>query len=166
MSCNSSVQNYISKKVHNMTLRECKVWRKPFVSEQWWVNRCLEVTLRFCHLHLHQVHRSWFDFGSRRITSLKMENAKNSFKIDVISHVNLPFIQEEMTLWSISDETIRRTCNNAKMGFLTDDHDLRDKIVKVGRREIWYRTTESVKCQPVMTHVAKISKIFMNQKCH
>ena len=32
--------------------------------------------------------------------------------------------------------------------------------------EIWYRSTESVKRQSVMTHVAQISKMFMNQKCH
>ena len=35
---------------------------------------------------------------SRRITSPKMENAENSFKIDGIRPVNLPFIQEEMML--------------------------------------------------------------------
>ena len=57
-----------------------------------------------------------------------MENAEIVVKIDVISRVNLPFIQEEMTLWLID--------NNAKIGFLPDDHDL---------REIWYRTTESFK---------------------
>ena len=87
-----------------------------------------------------------------------MENVDNLFKIDVICPVNLPFIQEEMTLSSISDKTARRTGNDAKMGFLIDDHDLRDTIVKVWRREIWYLTTESVKRQPVMTHVALISK--------
>ena len=36
--------------------------------------------------------------GSRRITSPKMENAENSFKIDVIRPANLAFILEEMTL--------------------------------------------------------------------
>ena len=104
--------------------------------------------------------------GSRRITSPKMENAKNSFKIDVIRPVNLPLIQTQMTLLWISDETARRTGNNAKMGFLTDDNDLRDTIVKVRCQEFWYRTTESVKRQPVMTYVTQISKTFMNEKCH
>ena len=65
-----------------------------------------------------------------------MENAKKSFKIDVIRPVNLPFIQEEMTLWWISDETENKTDNIAKMGFLTDDYDLRDTLVKVRRRKI------------------------------
>ena len=104
--------------------------------------------------------------GSRRITSPKMENANNSFKIDVTRPINLPFIQWEMTLWWISDETTRWTGKNAIIGFLADDHDLRDTIEKVGRREIWYRTTESVKRQPFMTYVSQISKMFMNQKCH
>ena len=49
-----------------------------------------------------------------------MENFENSLKIDVIRHVNLMFIQEEMTLWWISGETASRTGNTAKMGFLTD----------------------------------------------
>ena len=35
-----------------------------------------------------------------------------------------------------SDETASRTGKNAEMGFLNDDHDLRDIIVKVRRREI------------------------------
>ena len=48
-----------------------------------------------------------------------MENVENSLKIGVISPVNLPFIQEEMTLWS----AMKRQYNNAKMGFPTDDHD-------------------------------------------
>ena len=65
-----------------------------------------------------------------------MENAENSFKIDVIRPVNLPFIQDEMTLSGISYEMARRTGNNAKMGFLTDDHDLRDTIVNVRRRDM------------------------------
>ena len=60
----------------------------------------------------------------------------------------------------------RMTENNAKMGFLTYDDDLRDTIVKVGSREIWYHTTESIKRQPVMTQVAQTSKTFMNKKCH
>ena len=38
------------------------------------------------------------ELGSRRINSPKMENAENSFKIDVIRPVNLPFFQEEMML--------------------------------------------------------------------
>ena len=41
--------------------------------------------------------------------------------------------------------------NNAKIGFVTDDRDLRDTIVKVSRQEIWYRSIESVKRQPVIT---------------
>ena len=63
--------------------------------------------------------------GSRRITSPKMENAENSFQIDVIRHINLPFIQEEMTLRRISGKTARRTGNNSKMGYLADDRCLR-----------------------------------------
>ena len=55
---------------------------------------------------------------------------ENSLKINVIRPVNLPFIQEEPKFWLISDETTRRTGNYAKMGFLTDDHDLKDTIVK------------------------------------
>ena len=55
-----------------------------------------------------------FGFGS----SPKRENAEISIKIDVLSRVNIPFVQEEMTLCLIE--------NNAKIGFLTDDHDLRD----------------------------------------
>ena len=53
-----------------------------------------------------------------------------------------------------------------KKGFLSDDHDLRDIIVKVRRQEIWYRTKESEKRQPVMTYVAQISKTFMHKKFH
>ena len=60
-----------------------------------------------------------------------MENAENSFKIDVIRPVNLLLIQEEMPLRWIRDETARRTGNIENMGFLTDDHDLRDTIMKV-----------------------------------
>ena len=101
--------------------------------------------------------------GARRLTSPKMENAENWFKIIVLRHVSLPFSQEEMTLWWISNETARRTGNNTKMGFLTHEHDLRDTIVKVRRREIRNRTTESVKRQPVMTYVAQISKTCMNK---
>ena len=41
-----------------MTLRECKVRCKSSVFERWCVNTRLEVTLRFCPLHLHQVHLS------------------------------------------------------------------------------------------------------------
>ena len=41
-----------------------------------------------------------------------------------------------MALRRISDETARKTGNNANMGFPTDDHDLRDTIVKARRREI------------------------------
>ena len=100
---------------------------------------------------------------SRRITSREMANAENSFKLDVIRHVNLLLIQAEMTLWWISDETASRTGSNAKMGFLTHDHDLRDTIMKVIYREIWYRTTESVRRQPVMTYVVQISKTFVNR---
>ena len=98
----------------------------------------------------HQAHvlSKWFSklvMFVTRITSPKIENAENSFKINVIRLLNLLFIQEEMTLWWICDETARKTGNNAKTGFLTDDHDLRDTIVKVKRQEIWYHTTESVK---------------------
>ena len=169
-----------------MTLRECKVWCKPPVSEQWCVNTRLEVTLRFCHLQeqdkssdIEQQPLVTYTYikcilvseiviwiGSSRITSPEMENAENSFKIDVIRHANLPFIQEEMTLWWVSDETARKTGNNAKMGFLSDDHNLKDTIVYVRRREIWYRSTPSVKRQAFMTYVAQISKTFMNKKCH
>ena len=35
-----------------------------------------------------------------------MENAENSFKIDVIQPVIRPFIQEDMTLWWIRDEML------------------------------------------------------------
>ena len=91
-----------------------------------------------------------------------MENVENALIIDVLRAVNLRFILEEMTLWWISEETARRTGNNAKMGFLTDDNDIRDTIIKVKRHEIWYRTLESVKRQPVKTYVAEISKSLMN----
>ena len=57
-----------------------------------------------------------------------------------------------------------RNGNNVKMDFLTDDNDLRDTIVKVRRREMWNRPTESVKRQLVMTHVSLISKTFMNKQ--
>ena len=36
-----------------------------------------------------------------------MENVENSFKIDVVRTVNLPFIQEEMTLKKINSMSIR-----------------------------------------------------------
>ena len=49
------------------------------------------------------------------------------------------------------------------MGFFTDDHDLRDAVVKVRRREMRYRTTESIKLQRGMKYVAQL---FINQKCH
>ena len=103
---------------------------------------------------------------SHRITSHRMENAKNSFKIDIIRHVNLPFIQEEMTLWWISDETLTtgKDWQQCKDGLSYWWPRLIETIVKVRRRDIWYRTTEGVKRQPVMTHVAQISKTFMNNK--
>ena len=66
--------------------------------------------------------------ASCRITSPKMENAKNSFKIDEIRPVNLPFIQEEMTLCWISDVMARMTGSNAKVGVRADDHYLIDTI--------------------------------------
>ena len=65
-----------------------------------------------------------------------MENTEISFKIDVIRAVNPPFIQDEMTLLWISDETTRRNGNIAKMDFLTDDHDLRDPTMIARRRKI------------------------------
>ena len=156
MSCNTSVQNYISKRVHNVTLRKLNVWCKPSVSERWCVYTRIKVTLRFCHLHLHQVHLSvrngdWL--WSRRITSSKMENAENELKIVVKIHVNLPC-------------TGRRTGNNAKMGYLTDDRDLRGTVVKVRRREIINRTTGRVQRQSVMMYVVQISKTLMNKKCN
>ena len=43
----------------------------------------------------------------------------------------------------------RRIGNNAKTGFITDDHDLRETIAKVRRREILYLSTKSLKRQPV-----------------
>ena len=46
-----------------------------------------------------------------------MENTENSFKIDVIRHVDPPYIQEEMVVW-FNDETASRTSNNAKKAFL------------------------------------------------
>ena len=52
------------------------------------------------------------------------------------------------------------------MGFHSDNHDFIDTLVQVRRREIWYRTTQSVKRQRVITYVAQISKTFMNEKCH
>ena len=60
----------------------------------------LEIISTSLVLHYHHILVSeiviWL--WSRRITSPKMENAENSFKIDVIRPLNLPFIQEEMTL--------------------------------------------------------------------
>ena len=142
-----------------MTFRKCKVWRKPSVKWHY-------VFVTYTYIKCILVSEIMIWLGIRRITSPKVENAENSFKIDVIRPVKLPFIRVEMTLWWISDETARRTGNNAKLGFLTDDHHLRDTIIKVRRQEIRYRRTESVKRQPVMTYVAQISKMFMNQKCH
>ena len=89
-----------------------------------------------------------------------MENAENSLKIDVIIPVNRPFIEELMTLWWISDEPAKRSGNNAKLIFFSDDHDLKDKIVNDRRREIWYRTTESIKRQLVKSYVADISDVY------
>ena len=109
------------------------------------------------HLSVRWRDLAWW----RGIISPKIKNAENSFKIYVIRPVNLPFIQEEMTLWWISDETARRTGNNAKFGF-----EVRDTLMKVRRREILYRSTESVKRLPAMTYVALFSKTFMNPKCH
>ena len=51
-----------------------------------------------------------------------------------------------------------------KCFFFTNDHDLRDPIMKVSRREIWLRTTESVKRQPFMTQVAKTSMTFTSHE--
>ena len=45
---------------------------------------------------------------------------------------------------------MRRQEGLAKMGFPVQDYDLRDTIEKVRRRLFLYRTTESVKRQPVM----------------
>ena len=50
-----------------------------------------------------------------------------------------------------------------KLGSLTDNHYLRDTILKERRWQIWYRMSESVKRQPDMTLVAKMSKTFMNK---
>ena len=111
-----------------MTLRKCKVWRKPSVSEQWCVNTRLEVIyffVNYTYIKCILVSEIVVWLGSRRINFPKMENAENLLKIDVIKPINLPFIQEKMTLWWISDETARRTGNNAKMGFLTEDSNRR-----------------------------------------
>ena len=104
------------------------------VSTRVWKWRYVFVTYTYVKCILVSEIVIWL--GSRRVTSPKMENAESSFKIDVIRPVNLPLIQEEMTLWWISDKITRRIGNIAKMGFLTKDHDLRDTIVKVRRREI------------------------------
>ena len=101
---------------------------------------------------------------SRRITSSKMENVENSLIIDVIRPVNLPFNQEEMTLWGIRDETAGRTDNIEKMDFQIEDNDLRDTctILKVRILEIWYCKTESINRQPVTTYEVQISMTFRN----
>ena len=69
MACNTSVQNYILKKIDNMNLRKCNVFSEPSVTEQRCVNTVLEVTLRFCHLHLHQVNLSVRDRNLAWVTS-------------------------------------------------------------------------------------------------
>ena len=53
-----------------------------------------------------------------------MENVEISFIIEVIRPVNLPFIQEEIKLWKIIDQTASRTGNTAKICFLTKNHYL------------------------------------------
>ena len=57
--------------------------------------------------------------GSRKITEPEVENVKKSFNIDEIRPVNLPFIQEEMTLWRLRDKTASWTGNTTNIGFLT-----------------------------------------------
>ena len=66
-----------------------------------------------------------------------MKNAENIFQIDVISSVNFPFIQEEMTLWWIRDEMAIRIGNKAKLGFLTDDHDLETQSWKLDAKKLY-----------------------------
>ena len=81
------------------TLRKCKVFSKPFMSEQRCENTRLEVTLRFVdytYIKCILVSKIVIWLGSRRITSPKMENVDISFKIDVIRHVNLSFIQRKL----------------------------------------------------------------------
>ena len=63
-----------------------------------------------------------------------MENVENSFEIDDKRPVNIQFIQEQTTLWGISDDKTNKTGNTAKIGFLIDDYHLRHKILKVRRR--------------------------------
>ena len=114
---NTSFTNYITKCVNNTTLRKYKVWSKPSVSEQRCVNMRLEVALRFCPRgHIYTYFNCnlvfgiviWLGLRTRRITSPKMENVETSFNIDVIRPVNLPFIEGEMSLWWLRDETARR----------------------------------------------------------
>ena len=140
---------------------------------RFWAAMCIHASrndvtffVTFTYINCILVSKIVIWLGSRRITSPEMENAENSFKIDVTRHVNHSLIQEEMTLWWISDKTTKRTGNIANMGFLTDDHDLRDTTMKERHRNILYRTTESIKRQPVMTYIAQISKTFRNKKCH
>ena len=78
--------------------------------------------------------------------------------------MKLPFIQDEMKLWSLRDKTPSQTCSTAKMGFPTDDYYLRDTILKAGHRQIWYRTTGSVKRHPAMSFAAQLSNTFMNRR--
>ena len=52
-----------------------------------------------------------------------------------------------------------------KLGFLTDDHmTLETQSFKLDVKKFDIISKESVKRQPVMTHVAKISKTFLDKK--
>ena len=55
-----------------------------------------------------------------------------------------------MALWWISDETARRTGNNAKMNFLSDDNELRETVVKVIDAEKLISYDGERKRQPVI----------------
>ena len=76
----------------------------------------------------------------------------------MIRPVNILFIQEEMMSWWLRRQLTSRTCNTAKVCFLTEDDYLRDTFLKVRRRQIWYRTMKVVKREPVMTFVTQMLK--------
>ena len=62
-----------------MTLKKGKVWSKPSVTEQRFLNTRQEVTFGLGHFRLDQVHLGVWDrdlawIGSGRITSPQMEN--------------------------------------------------------------------------------------------
>ena len=126
------------------------------------------MTLCFWHLHLDQLYLSAWDRDLAWVTKnhftkdRKCRKLLRDWRYETCGYS--VYSRGNDVMMNLSDEIANRTENTAEMGFLTDEHQRRHVILKVKRLQIWYRSTKSIKRQPVMAYVAQTSKRFMNKK--